>query len=168
MDNMVVEFMMIIRSLVLVVFAAVLFSGCSSVPLEPKNIAENAKAFNAPPKGNAGLYIYRDSIFGTALKKDIWIDNKCLGESAIKVFFYQPVKGNQEHVIATESEFSPNKLTLKTKSGKNYFVRQYIKMGAFVGGANLEVIDAKTAKKAISELGMAKNGTCSKATPDSK
>ena len=153
-------------TLLLTVVSILLFSGCSSVPLEPKNIAEKAKAFNPPPKGDAGIYVYRDSIFGTALKKDIWIDNKCLGESAIKVFFYQPVKGNQEHVIATESEFSPNKLTLKTKSGKNYFVRQYIKMGVFVGGANLEVVDAETAKKAISELGMAKNGTCSKATPN--
>ncbi len=151
---------------ILLAFSIILFSGCSTVPLEPKNITESAKAFNRPPKGDAGLYIYRDSIFGAALKKDIWVDNKCLGESATKVFFYRPVKANQEHVIATESEFSPNKLTLKTESGKNYFVRQYIKMGAFVGGANLEVVDSETAKKAISELDMAKNGICSKATPD--
>lgn len=155
-------------TLILLAFSITLFSGCSTVPLEPKNIAENAKAFNPPPKGKAGLYIYRDSVLGTALKKDIWIDNKCLGESAIEVFFYQPVEGNKEHVIATESEFSPNKLRLKTESGKNYFVRQYLKIGVFVGGANLEVVDAETAKKAISELDMAKNGTCSKPTPDSK
>ena len=155
-------------TLVLLAFSIMLFAGCSTVPLEPKKVAESAKAFNPPPKGKAGLYVYRDSIFGAALKKDIWIDNKCLGQSATKVFFYKPVKGNQEHVIATESEFSPNKLTLKTKSGKNYFIRQYIKMGVFVGGANLEVVDAKKAKKAIRELNMAKNGTCRKAILTSK
>lgn len=146
--------------LMLIMFSMTLFSGCSSVPLEPKNIAEKAKAFNPPPQDDAGIYVYRDSVFGAALKKDIWIDNKCLGESASKVFFYQKVKGNQEHVIATESEFSPNKVILKTESGKNYFVRQYIKMGVFVGGANLEVVDEKKAKEAIKELDMAKSGTC--------
>jgi hypothetical protein len=138
--------------------------GCSTVPLEPKNISENAKIFSLPPKGESGIYVYRDSIFGAALKKDIWIDNKCLGESAPKVFFYTTVKGNTTHIIATESEFSPNQLVINTKAGKNYFVRQYIKMGVFVGGADLELINADEAKKAISELDMAKKGTCSKIT----
>ena len=148
-------------TLLLTVVSILLFSGCSSVPLEPKNIAEKAKAFNPPPKGHAGIYIYRDSaLFGAALKKNIWIDNKFLGESIPKVFFYQLVKGNQEHIIATQSEFSPNKLTLRTESGKNYFVRQYIKIGVFMAGANLEVVDSETAKKAISTLDMAKNGVC--------
>ena len=95
-------------------------------------------------------------MFGTALKKDIWIDNKCLGESAIKVFFYQDVKGNEEHKLSTESEFSPNVLVINTESGKNYFIRQYIKMGAFVGGANLELVDEEEGKKAVSKLDMAK------------
>lgn len=150
----------------ILILTILLFTGCSSVPLEPKDVSTNAKAFNPPPENQAGLYVYRDSILGAALKKDIWIDNQCLGESAPKVFFYQPVKGDEEHTISTESEFSPNKIILKTKSGKNYYVRQYIKMGAFVGGADLEVIDPEEAKKAISELDMAKSGTCEKLTPE--
>ncbi|WP_434581349.1 DUF2846 domain-containing protein [Sulfurimonas sp. NW15] len=138
--------------------------GCSTVPLEPKEASQNAKQFTPPPAGKAGIYVYRDSVFGGALKKDIWIDNKCLGESAPKVFFYQDVKGNKMHIISTESEFSPNQLVINTKAGKNYFIRQYIKMGAFVGGADLEQINEDEAKKAISELDMAKKGTCSKLT----
>lgn len=31
--------------------------------------------------------------------------------------------------ISTESEFSPNDLNLTADAGKNYFVRQYIKVG---------------------------------------
>jgi len=142
--------------------SALLFSGCATIPLESKEASIKAKTFNPPSDGNAGLYIYRDSILGDALKKDIWVDDKCIGESAPKVFFYENVKGNQEHKISTESEFSPNDLLLKTESGKNYFVRQYIKMGAFVGGANLEIIDESEGQKAIAELDMAKKGTCSK------
>ena len=145
--------------------ASLVIVGCSTVPLEPNNISESAKMFNQPPEGEAGIYVYRDSMFGAAIKKDIWIDNKCLGESAPNVFFYQDVKGNITHTILTESEFSPNQLTIDTKAGKNYFVRQYIKMGVFVGGANLELINEDEAKKAILELNMAKKGICEKQTP---
>jgi uncharacterized protein YlaN (UPF0358 family) len=142
--------------------AGILFSGCATVQLEPKEVSEKAKLFNPPSEGNAGLYIFRDSIFGAALKKDILVDDKCIGESAPKVFFYEDVKGNQEHKMSTESEFSPNDLVIKTESGKNYFVRQYIKIGAFVGGANLELVEESEGKKAVYELEMAKKGNCSK------
>lgn len=141
---------------------SILMSGCATVAVESNDVALKAKTFNSPSNGNAGLYVFRDSILGAALKKDIWVDDKCLGESATKVFFFQEVKGDQEHKISTESEFSPNDLILKTENGKNYFVRQYIKMGAFVGGANLEVINEEEGKKAIADLDMAKCGTCSK------
>lgn len=142
------------------VLSAALFSGCSSVPLEPKEVATQAKSFNPPSEGNAGLYVYRDSFVGQALKKDVFIDGKCLGETANGIFFYQSVKGDAEHKISTESEFSPNELTLQTKSGKNYYVRQYIKMGVLVGGADVEVVDEKEAQEDISSLDMAKKGTC--------
>lgn len=141
---------------------AILFvSGCATIPMEPKEVSMKAKSFNPPSEGNAGLYIYRDSMLGAALKKDIWVNDKCIGESAPKVFFYEDVKGNQEYKISTESEFSPNNLLLKVESGKNYFIRQYIKIGAFVGGANLELIQEDEGKKAIAELEMAAKGTCS-------
>lgn len=145
-----------------IVISVIFFSGCSTVPLESPEISAKAKMFNLPKDGNAGLYVYRDSFVGQALKKDVFVDNKCLGETAADVFFYTSVEGNKEHKISTESEFSPNDLNIKTQSGKNYFVRQYIKMGVFVGGAGVEVIEDEEAKKAISKLDMAKSGTCSK------
>lgn len=142
------------------VLSVALFSGCSTVPLEPKEVADQAKSFNTPSEGNAGLYVYRDSFVGQALKKDIMIDDKCLGETANGIFFYQSVEGDKEHKLSTESEFSANEISLKTNSGKNYYVRQYIKMGVFVGGAGLEIIDEKEAQQVISKLDMAKKGIC--------
>ena len=142
------------------VLSVALFSGCSTVPLEPKEVANQAKSFNAPSEGNAGLYVYRDSFVGQALKKDVFIDDKCLGETANGVFFYQSVEGDKEHKVSTESEFSANEISLKTNSGKNYYVRQYIKLGVFVGGAGVEGVDEKEAQKLISKLDMAKKGIC--------
>ncbi|XOC77871.1 DUF2846 domain-containing protein [Haemophilus influenzae] len=57
--------------------------------------------------------------------------------------------------MSTESEFSNNDLNIKTESGKNYFIRQYIKFGVFAGGANLEQVSEEEGKKAISKLNMA-------------
>lgn len=71
------------------------------------------------------------------------------------------MKGNQEVTIASESEFSPNEIKLAVANGINYFIKQYIKMGVFVGGSNLEVVGETEGKEAVKSLEMAKKGTCS-------
>lgn len=76
-------------------------------------------------------------------------------------FFYEVVKGDQPHKISTESEFSPNELLVETESGRNYFVEQYIKIGVFVGGANLKLENEEEGKKKIAGLQMAMKGNCS-------
>lgn len=143
--------------------ATILISGCASVDMAPKAESAKAKEFNPPSQGNAGVYIYRNSFVGQALKKDIWIDGKCIGESAPDVFFYKEVEGGKNHKIDTESEFSPNAFELMFETNKNYFIRQYIKMGVFVGGAGLEQIPEEQGKKDVSKLEMAKPGKCSAA-----
>jgi hypothetical protein len=157
-----------LKSIAVAALTAVLFTGCASVKMESKEASQKAKEFGQPSAGQSGLYIYRDSFVGKALKKDIWVDGKCVGESGPDVFFRTEVAGNQNHTIATESEFSPNTLSLFTEAGRNYFVRQYIKMGAFVGGADLEIIPDEQAKAAITKLELATPGTCSDAVANKK
>lgn len=136
--------------------------GCVSVPMESNEKSDAAKQFAPPAKGNAGLYIYRSGSLGGALKKDVWVDEKCIGETAPNVFFYEEVEGDKVHKISTESEFSPNDLSIKTDSGKHYFIQQYIKLGVFVGGAGVRVVDKERGKSTIQKLQMAKKGRCSK------
>lgn len=150
------------RSLFALLITLSTLVGCASVPMESMEKTEAARQFNPPSDGKAGIYIYRAGGPGTALKKDIWVDDKCIGESAPNTFFYTEVAGGQEHKISTESEFSPNDLLITTDSGANYFVKQYIKMGLFVGGANLKVVEEEVGKKAISKLELAIGGNCSK------
>lgn len=145
-----------------VIAASVLLTGCASVNMAPKDESTKAKQFAAPPTAsNAGLYVYRNSFVGQALKKDIWVDGKCLGESAPDVFFYTEVEGGKSHKISTESEFSPNDLNLTVDAGKNYFVRQYIKVGVLVGGAGVEQVSEQQGKTDIAKLEMATVGKCS-------
>lgn len=140
--------------------ASLILSGCASVNMASKEDDAKAKAFNAPSQGMAGVYIYRDSVMGAALKRDIWVDGKCIGSSAPDVFFYTEVTGGQNHQIDTESEFSPNTLELAFEAGKNYFIRQFIKMGVFVAGTGLEKIAEDDGQKAVAKLNMATPGQC--------
>ena len=138
-----------------------ILAGCASVPMESNQKSNLAKEFNPPATNKAGVYINRkDTHFGAALKKDVWVDKECIGQTAKGVFFYQEVDGNKEHTISTESEFSPNDLIINMKSGLLYFVEQYLKFGVFVGGAGVEQKDEKTGKKEIAGLKMAAKGTC--------
>ena len=151
------------KKLLLALSAVTVFlSGCASVPMVSDAESNKMKEFRAPTENNAGIYVYRDnSSVGGALKKDIWIDGECIGMTAPGVFFYHEVEGDKDHVVSTESEFSPNDLTVNTKAGELYFIQQYIKMGVFVGGANLKQVDSATGKAEVSKIGLAQKGKCS-------
>ncbi len=152
----------------MLVVVSTLFAGCSSVPMEDSKKNLEAKKFNPPSEGSSGLYIYRPSSFGGALKKDVWVNGKCIGETAPYVYFYEEVEGDKDTTISTESMYSPNDLIVNVKSGMNYFIRQYIKLGILAvgvplgGGAGLELVDEEKGKKDVGELNMATKGTCSK------
>lgn len=142
-----------------------LVSGCASVNMAPKVDSAKAKEFSSPGQGNAGLYIYRNSFLGRAIKRDLWLDGKCVGETAPDVFFYQRVVGDKKYQIATESEFSPNVIEATLDSNKNYFFRQYIKTGLLAAGAGIEQVSEEQGKKDISTLEMASPGKCTSKPP---
>ena len=82
----------------------VLLSGCASVPMASKDLDKSAKAFTEPPHDRSGLYVYRDSFGGQALKKMVSIDGKAIGQTANKVYFYREIMPGA-HTLSTESEF---------------------------------------------------------------
>lgn len=145
------------------------FVGCASVPKANQSQAQNIKKLSSPAEGKAAIYVYRsNSLLGAALKKDIWIDGECLGESSRGVFFYKEVNGGEKHTVSTESEFSPNHLEFQADAGKQYFFQQYIKPGVVVGGAGVKLVDEDQGKKAIGEYDLAQGGKCSKASIELK
>lgn len=136
------------------VVASLYLSGCASVPMASGDLDKTRKEFSAPTEGKAGLYIYRNSSFGAALKKTITIDGTVIGESAPNTYFYKELDPGT-HEIATESEFSDNKVAIEAQQGMHYFVQQYIKLGAFVGGAGLKQVSEEEGKKGVLECKLA-------------
>jgi hypothetical protein len=150
------------KTLFAIFTTAFLFTGCASVPVANQELTASAKQFKQPDQGKSGLYIYRTGGLGAALKKDIKINGNCIGETAPNVFFHEEVRGDQEYIISTESEFSPNDLKLQAKSGENYFIKQYMRPGLVVAGAGLKLVDNAEGQKAIQKLKLAEKGACSK------
>lgn len=122
-----------------------------------------AQKLNPPSEGSSGLYIYRSGDRCCwPIKKDIWIDGGCVGETAPNVFFYEEVEGDKVHKISTESEFSPNDMIIKPKSGMLYFIRQYLWPGMLISTqSHLELVDEEEGVKNVINSKMAVKGTCS-------
>ena len=129
--------------------------GCASVPMAPPEDDVARKAFAPPAQNVAGLYIYRNSNLGGALKKSIYIDGELIGETGPMTYFFREITPG-EHRLSTESEFSNNDLSINAVGGQNLFVRQYIKLGLFVGGANLELVPAEQGKQGVLECKLAR------------
>ena len=142
-----------------------ILTGCTaSVPMYESDISNQSKEFAAPSDNKAGIYVYRrDGYIAQAVKKDVYIDGVCLGETAPGVFFYTEVEGDKTHTIATESEFSANQISLFTKPGQNYFIEQYMRVGFFVGQSDLRQVTEEEGKKQVRACQQAIPGTCKQA-----
>lgn len=132
-----------------------LITGCSSIPLASLDEDKVRKTFSPPADGLAGLYIYRNSYIGGALKKYLYIDGELFGESGPMTYFYREIAPG-EHILSTESQFSNNDITIQAKANENLFVRQYITLGLFAGGANFELVDEDEGMKGVLECKLAK------------
>ncbi|HIF17903.1 MAG TPA: DUF2846 domain-containing protein [Cycloclasticus sp.] len=129
--------------------------GCASVPMASDAEDHAKKQFTSPPSEIAGLYIYRNSNFGGALKKTLSIDGEVIGESAPMTYFYRELNPGK-HILSTESEFSDNIATLNVEGGKNYYMEHFIKVGVFVGGANFTFVSEEVGQKGVLECKLAK------------
>ena len=108
----------------------------------------SAKTFSAPGPDRAGLYIFRDSSGGQALKRLVSIDGKVIGQTANKVYFYREISPGT-HTLSTESEFGDNTLVIQAIGGRHVFVRQSMKIGVFIGGSALELVSDEEGRKAV-------------------
>lgn len=132
-----------------------ILSGCASVPMAPPEQDAAAKTFSKPTGDKAGLYVFRDTFAGQALKKTVSLDGAVIGETANKVFFYKIITPGS-HRLSTESEFSDNSITFQAEKENNYFAEQYIKIGVFVGGANVRMVSEEDGKKGVLGCHLAK------------
>lgn len=134
---------------------SLLLGGCvSTVPMASKEQDAALKSFAPPSEDKSRIYIYRNNWMGFLLKRGVYVDGERIGESAKGVYFYKEVAPGA-HKVGTESEFSNNEIDVETEGGKNYFVRQYVRMGLFFGGANVWSVSEERGRRAVQSCRLA-------------
>jgi len=133
------------------------------IPLASHSENVDAKKFSAPKSGYSNLYIYRKASSSAMLqgsKKSLWIDNECIGNTASNSFIKISVKTGAEYLLTTESEMSPNLLTIKVMEDGNYFYEQLVRPGMMAAMATLKEVEEKQAILDIDSLSLASKSPC--------
>jgi hypothetical protein len=129
--------------------AAFLLGGCASVPMGDASQDAALKSFPAPKPGMAGVYIYRNEVFGAAIKLPLVLDGASVGQSGPKTYFYADVAPGQ-HTVVSQSE-NTDTLSFNAAAGKLYFVWQEVKMGLFAARSKLHLVADGEGRKGVQE-----------------
>lgn len=135
-----------------IVCAAVLISGCASVPMASSDMDVQAKQFQVAA-GKSRIYVYRNENMGGAIKIVITLDGKVVGSNAAKTYFALDVAPGK-HDVACISENTAS-LSVNAPSGKPVFVWQEVKMGTWSPKCAMIQVDDKVGRNGVLESGLA-------------
>lgn len=125
-----------------------ILTGCASVPMASIERDAQAKSF-ATKADKANIYLYRNESMGAAIKMDVAMDGKNLGQTAAKTYFALEVSPGK-HALLSKAE-NDSILELSTDAGKNYFVWQEVKMGLMYARSQLQLVDETIGRNGVSE-----------------
>ena len=125
-----------------------LLSGCASVPMADTKLDAAAKTF-AAPAGKAGVYVYRNETFGAAVKMDVFLDGKRLGDTVARSYFYAEVEPGT-HAVMGKSE-NESEVRFHALAGKLYFIWQEVKMGLLYARNELKLVDEAVGRAGVTE-----------------
>src|SRR5262249_40029419 len=125
-------------SLAALLLGVTMLAGCASVPMSSPADDAAAKQF-APVDGKSVIYVYRSETLGTAVKMDVSLDGKPMGQTVSHSFFRFVVHAGHHTV---DSQNGTSKLDLDTEAGKVYYVWQEVKVGFASANSLLHAEDA--------------------------
>ena len=149
---------MLKQSLVLIAIFSLV--GCASVPMGDPGEDARLKTFPVKPD-TAGVYVYRNEVFGAALTIPVELDGKHLGRTASKTYFYKEVKPGKHNVVSRGE--NDERLDFNTVAGKLYFIWQEIKMGMFAPRTKLHLVSDEVGRAGVLESKLAAEGAPVKA-----
>jgi hypothetical protein len=133
----------------LLLACVVLITGCATViPPAAPELDQAAKTFTAPAE-KAGLYIYRNELLGSAIKFEVALDGKRLGELPSKNYFYVEVPPGK-HTVTGKAE-NESSVEFEALPGRLYYVWQEAKMGVFIARNLVQLVDEKVGRAAVME-----------------
>ena len=135
------------------IVASAMLSGCASVPMASPELDNQAKQFTTVPD-KAKIYIYRDENMGAAVKMPVLLNGMSVGDTVAKSYILREVEPG-EHTIVSKTE-NDAELKLTAAAGKNYYVWQEVKMGAFSARSKLHLVDDAKGQESVKECKLIK------------
>jgi hypothetical protein len=135
--------------------AAVLASslvGCASVPMGDAKQDAALKTFSVPAD-KAGVYIYRNESMGAAVKMDVEVDGKVIGQTAANTYLYKEVAPGK-HTVSSKAE-NTDTIEIDAKPGTLTYVWQEVKMGLMYARTKLNLVGEAEGKKGVLETKLA-------------
>ena len=108
-----------IRQIASIIFLISLLGGCASVPMGDAGRDSSLKSFSSKPNV-ASIYVYRNETMGGAIRMDVSVDGKLLGQTAAKTYLYAEVEPGS-HAITAMSENS-DRIDIDAIAGHVYYV----------------------------------------------
>lgn len=138
-------------TLMVAVLAATMLTGCASVPKASPEQDARAKTF-AVAAGKSNIYLYRNESMGGAVKMDVMLDGKPMGQTAAQTYFMFEVTPGK-HTITSKAENEVMQEVI-AEAGKNHFIWQEVKMGVMYARNKLNPVDEKTGRAGVAECSL--------------
>jgi uncharacterized protein YceK len=138
-----------------ILIAAVIASslaGCASVPMGDAKQDAALKTFSVPAD-KAGVYIYRNESMGGAVKMDVELDGKAIGQTAANTYLYKEIAPGK-HTISSKAE-NTDSIEIDAKPGTLSYVWQEVKMGVLYARTKLHLVNDAEGKKGVLETKLA-------------
>ena len=126
--------------------------GCASVPMGDAKQDAARKTFVAPAD-KAGVYIYRNESMGSAVKMDVEVDGKPIGQTVAKTYLYKELPPGK-HSITSKAE-NTDTVEIDAKAGTLSYLWQEVKMGILSARTKLNLVNEAEGKKGVLETNLA-------------
>lgn len=140
------------KKLLLAVAVVSILSGCASVPMGDAKKDAALKTF-AVPADKAGVYIYRNESMGGAVKMDVALDGKPIGQTAAKTYLYKELAPGK-HTISSTAE-NTDSVEVDAKPGTLSYIWQEVKMGVLYARTKLHLVSESEGKSGVLETKLA-------------
>lgn len=127
--------------------------GCASVNMGDAKQDASAKTFAVAPD-KAGVYVYRNESMGAAVRMDVEVDGKPIGQTAANTYLFKELTPGK-HTIVSKAE-NTETLEIEAKPGTLYYVWQEVKMGILYARNKLHLVNEPEGKKGVTETKLAK------------
>lgn len=140
------------KSLITVAALALSLVGCASVNMGDAKQDAALKTF-ATPKGTAGVYIYRNESMGAAIKMNVELDGRAIGQTIANTYLYKEVTPGK-HTFTSKAE-NDSSIEVDAKPGTLLYIWQEVKMGLLGARSKLQLVDQMVGQKGVQETKLA-------------